>query len=236
MTRLFFGPFGLRVVLVALILSLALGWLVWARVDLLRNGAEVTLKTAPVDPRDLFRGHYVVLSYDISRLDPRKLQGDDHFSRGMRIFVTLRRGEDGFWHAVALHRRLPKVAPGEHVITGQVRHVAPAGGELFVTYGIETYFVPKARAQALENLQRGDTEAVRALQRQLAELNKKPLPVNESERKAREAEREALSRRLAEARRQARQSLAVLVRLSPYGEAAISGLRIGDQILREAIF
>jgi uncharacterized membrane-anchored protein len=35
----------------------------------LRTGEEVLLKTLPVDPRDLFRGDYVILRYDVSRVD-----------------------------------------------------------------------------------------------------------------------------------------------------------------------
>ena len=34
----------------------------------LRTGTQVTLQTAPIDPRDLFRGEYVVLRYEISTL------------------------------------------------------------------------------------------------------------------------------------------------------------------------
>ena len=35
----------------------------------LKTGQEVLLKVQPVDPRDLFRGDYVVLRYDITRVD-----------------------------------------------------------------------------------------------------------------------------------------------------------------------
>ena len=36
--------------------------------SILRSGTQLTLQTVPVDPRDLFRGEYIVLQYDISRL------------------------------------------------------------------------------------------------------------------------------------------------------------------------
>ena len=38
------------------------------RVQILRDGKEVILLSRPVDPRDLLRGDYVVLVYDISQL------------------------------------------------------------------------------------------------------------------------------------------------------------------------
>jgi len=34
----------------------------------LRTGTQITLQTTPIDPRDLFRGEYVVLRYEISTL------------------------------------------------------------------------------------------------------------------------------------------------------------------------
>ena len=40
------------------------------RVNILRTGTDVTLQTRPVDPRDLLRGDYVTLSYEISRVPP----------------------------------------------------------------------------------------------------------------------------------------------------------------------
>src|SRR5437867_3948101 len=38
-------------------------------------GERVKLKVVPVDPRDFFRGDYVVLSYDFSRFDPASFSG-----------------------------------------------------------------------------------------------------------------------------------------------------------------
>ena len=60
-------PFAWRTAAVALALTLALLWIVSGRVSLLSSGQEVVLQTVPVDPRDLLRGDYVILRYDISR-------------------------------------------------------------------------------------------------------------------------------------------------------------------------
>lgn len=43
-------------------------WPIWA-------GRPVYLKVVPVDPRDLFRGDYVVLGYDLNRLEIRVPEG-----------------------------------------------------------------------------------------------------------------------------------------------------------------
>jgi uncharacterized membrane-anchored protein len=49
----------------ALVQIALLAVMVADRVRILRDGTEVTLQTRPVDPRDILRGDYVVLGYDI---------------------------------------------------------------------------------------------------------------------------------------------------------------------------
>jgi len=60
--------FGMALIVLALGQTLFLGAMIWDRVTLLRSPDVVTLKTAPIDPRDIFRGYYVILSYEISQL------------------------------------------------------------------------------------------------------------------------------------------------------------------------
>jgi hypothetical protein len=61
---------GRKLVLCALLLALVqtgfLGWMIVGRAAVLRDGREVLLKVEPVDPRDLLRGDYVILNYEIS--------------------------------------------------------------------------------------------------------------------------------------------------------------------------
>ena len=53
--------------LTALIQCGILLYMIQSRASILQNGTEVTLKTEPVDPRDLLRGDYVVLGYALLR-------------------------------------------------------------------------------------------------------------------------------------------------------------------------
>ena len=48
------------------------------RTLLLKNGREIVLPIVPVDPRDLFRGEYVRLGYDISTVPAMLLSGPAH--------------------------------------------------------------------------------------------------------------------------------------------------------------
>ncbi len=144
-----------------------------SRARILRNGAEIRLRTAPVDQRDLFRGDYVVLAYDISTV--RAADGADRdLRRGEKVYVSLRAGPDGFAQVVAVARARPSGANGP-VIGGRVLSTgACLGGEdgapcaggrdgLRIAYGIETYFVPQGSGRAIERTDRSRIEVVAAV-------------------------------------------------------------------------
>lgn len=84
----------------AVLQTAALGYMVESRASILRNGKEVLLKTVPVDPRDLLRGDYVILSYDISWLPPALFKdGLPTAPAEATVFVRLAKQPDGFWGA-----------------------------------------------------------------------------------------------------------------------------------------
>lgn len=163
--------FGLAVLALVVGQSLFLGAMVWDRVSLLRSDRVVTLRTAPVDPRDLFRGDYVILNYDISRLQTEELAGEDEFGYGDDIYVEL--AQDGeAWKAVAISHEVPAPAGGHFVIRGKVSSIVPRArvtetpdadesaeplpcpdcGTVGVDYGIESYFVPEGEGRNLEDI------------------------------------------------------------------------------------
>ncbi len=153
-------PLVLRVLAVALVLSGGLVWMIVDRARLLRTGREIVLKTAPMDPRDVFRGHYARLNYEISRI-PRKLMTD--LKPGMRIrsgttiHVLLSPGADGFWHPVQARLAAPKtLGPEQVMLKGRLRwNLAGTGtGDIPVTYGIERYYASRKRALEVERLGR----------------------------------------------------------------------------------
>jgi uncharacterized membrane-anchored protein len=105
------------------------------------TGETVVLKTTPIDPRDLLRGDYVSVSYEISTIDLNKVPGHD----GGTIYVELQRGDDGYWHAVAVHGRREHSFDGTVLLRGDVEgFFGPAStGVIRVHYGIEQVFVPE---------------------------------------------------------------------------------------------
>jgi uncharacterized membrane-anchored protein len=129
--------------LVALQLLL-LGGLIAGKQITLATGEPVLLKTDPVDPRDLFRGDYVALSYEISRLEPWKRSGGS-FKKGDLVYVTLRR-QGRFWVAETADKAPPE--DGRLFIRGRAVQIASDG--MRVEYGIESYFVPEGQGRELE--------------------------------------------------------------------------------------
>lgn len=145
-------PFVLRAVAVAVLLTIALGYMIGERVKILTDGAEIVLKTEPLDPRDLFRGHYARLNYDVSRIKKTALATGEKFSRNDPVFVALAAGDDGYWRVVTASKKYPAPEAGQVVMQGTVRWAYSK--DLRVRYGIEKYFAPKAEALKLEKLTR----------------------------------------------------------------------------------
>ena len=129
------------------------------RVEILREGTEVTLQTRPVDPRDFLRGDYVVLNYDISRLPAGPLQNKPADTRNPIVFVKLAPNRDGLYEAISVYADAVAVKSPEVLIRGRVTYGATCGpmGRVFcdklqVRYNLESYFVPEGEGRKLEQV------------------------------------------------------------------------------------
>lgn len=114
------------------------------------TGKEVLLETEPVDPRDLFRGDYVILQYPISEI-PNLMS----YHAGDTIYVNLEYEEPYWKYASVSDKRDPK--PDQVAIKGKITNQRWGSG-LRVEYGIESYFVPEGKGRHIERLrnQRGE--------------------------------------------------------------------------------
>lgn len=168
-------PLLWRMLAAMLVLAGLILMLVESRARILRSGVEIRLQTAPVDPRDLFRGDYVVLGYTIGRLDTTKLAGDKIFARDQWVYVRVAPGAGGFAEARGVYRALPPVGAGETVLKARVLSTSCARDEggifdcakgvssLNVAYGLESYFVPQGTGLAIERTERARIEVVAAV-------------------------------------------------------------------------
>jgi uncharacterized membrane-anchored protein len=110
-------------------------------------GEEVLLKTAPIDPRDLFRGDYVRLNYDISTVDLLKTSYDHNFTPGETVYAILSKGEK-YWFITHVGHEKPKLKAGEVCIRGNV--LSSFNNRLRIRWGIESYFVPEGKGRPIE--------------------------------------------------------------------------------------
>lgn len=89
------------------------------RAGILRSGQEARLEVVPIDPRDLFRGDYVVLNYRIGTVDvPTNVTTP--FTSGQQVFVTLRPDGNNKSKEVAISAERPAVSGNDIVIAGVV--------------------------------------------------------------------------------------------------------------------
>lgn len=143
--------FGVAILLQCAILVL----MVADRVRILREGREVTLQTRPVDPRDLLRGDYVVLGYDISQLPAGALAGQPTAERNPVMFVKLAPDANGLYQAVSVHTEPVTVTAPEVLIRGRIVYSCGSTSRTFcdklqIRYGLESYFVPEGEGKKLE--------------------------------------------------------------------------------------
>lgn len=119
------------------------------RVTPLLAGDTIFVRVVPVDPRDLFRGDYVVLGYDFSRVPPTGIEGlaDSDWQReqqwlGLTIYVTLVPEPDGkHWRAERFSISQP--TSGKYLrgrITGPGR----------LEFGIEAYYLQEGQGSKYE--------------------------------------------------------------------------------------
>lgn len=136
-----------------------LGWVIAGRAAILRNGTEVLLKVEPVDPRDLLRGDYVSLGYEISNI-PVKLIANVPDGRSTSdeqpVVVRVKKGMDGYWHTeTAWLDAAPAPAGTDEVdIVGHIGagwNLRDEGATVSPDYGIERFYLPEGEGLAIQN-------------------------------------------------------------------------------------
>ncbi len=137
---------------------LVLGWMIFERESVLRHGRILYLATQPVDPRDPFRGDYVRLDYELSRVasnDCRDsllnwMAASTNYAtrktwKNRRIYAAVKIDE----RQVAHLQYVSDQRPAEGLfIRGRVAGLSPY--QLMARYGIEAYFVEQNQGRPIE--------------------------------------------------------------------------------------
>jgi len=96
------------------------------------TGKNVVLATEPVDPFDPFRGQYMTINYEISRINLNDIQ---EVEKGDSVYVLLKEDEQGIWRYKDFSLSKPSK---EYFIKGKVERIY--GDTARVKYGIEQFF------------------------------------------------------------------------------------------------
>lgn len=144
---------------------LALAWMAGQREWIVATGPTVWLRTAPVDPRDMFRGDYVTLAYDISTIPAAKIGPalkaeldalNEHdgrrrsLNREIELYVHLETDPESDVARIGLTDLVPPASG--LFIKGRVRAYLGQGqgGLTGVKYGIDAFFVEQGKGRELE--------------------------------------------------------------------------------------
>ena len=109
----------------------------------LSHGRTIMLETRRVDPRDLLRGDYLILNYNISDV-PKNLFSppvEPDLPYGTKIFVALVPGTNQFYHATRASINEFAPATNEVVLCGRSDERWRSSNSIHVAYGIENYYV-----------------------------------------------------------------------------------------------
>lgn len=131
---------------IILIWILILGGFLFYQQNRLVGGHDIWVKPQPVDPRDLFRGDYVIFTYDFSQLQADRFFNNQNEMQNV-VYAVLQKKEqyyelDYFTTIYPSHKDAiflkGKAVEGLHDGTA-------------ITYNIESYFVPEGEGKEHEN-------------------------------------------------------------------------------------
>ena len=148
-----------RIAAATVLLTGILGWMVVDRVRLLASGREIVLPIRPVDPRDLLKGDYARLGFDISTVDPAMMPAAPPLPSNVvyqrqpprTVYVTLEQQPDQSWKPVAVALRFPTAHAANQIV---LRGTTQSWDQRLISYGIERYFVPEGTGGRIEDLAR----------------------------------------------------------------------------------
>lgn len=140
------------IVLAVLMQIVVLIYMAGEREYILRNGKVIYLRTAPIDPRDLFRGDYVRLNYEISSIPAASLPGigTAGLIKGEKVYVNLTETTNGLYELERVSKEPPSA--GIYLVgrSPYAYRYGRFGYPLTLIYGIEAYFVQQGRGHEIE--------------------------------------------------------------------------------------
>jgi uncharacterized membrane-anchored protein len=147
---------------------------------LLHSGRELVVQTAPIDPRDIFRGDYVRLDYLFSRLPLARIDASltrGGVRKGQVVYLGMQVDAQGVARADKVYAEPPAGAFLRGYAAsdwpfrgfqGSSRAFPDSPAPLQLRYGIEQYYVQQGRGHELERLRGGRNDFQRPMLVRLA--------------------------------------------------------------------
>jgi uncharacterized membrane-anchored protein len=146
---------------------------------IVNTGTEVWLKTRPIDPRDMFRGDYIQLDYDINHVSGVYNYDSNKYSTGDTVYASLDKQFGEKYFSVLSynlsHDKCPDY-PSTLCIKGRVVSISTQNQtntsspdqynensgpiNLVLDYGINQYFVKEGSGQRITNSDKGEVKVV----------------------------------------------------------------------------
>jgi uncharacterized membrane-anchored protein len=169
-------------ILVCLAQLAAPAWLLIRQERTLRHGDAFRFECVPVDPHDVFRGHYLALGFARTTVDA---PADVRFSPGERVYVRIEQDKDGFARLTDPSKLPPSDGPflrtrvAQAAVNGRLRLRLP-----FDRYYLEENAAPEAEEAYQERTREGAAKVwvevrVRDGHAALEQLYLDDLPANE---------------------------------------------------------
>lgn len=131
------------VILINLVLLLAFfNWSVGEKEQLLASGETVLFELAPVDPRSLMQGDYMLLNYAVAAVNPNEKTSENGY-------CVLKTDQNGIAGKVRLQDKPEPLGKGEKIIKYH------AGSSSNIRLGAESYFFEEGTGEKFEKAKFG---------------------------------------------------------------------------------
>lgn len=146
-----------RILFIIIIQTLILFSIIAFRQWTLNTGTLITLETAPIDPRSLFSGDYVILNYKISQV-PAGKELIDKVKQNETVYVVLK-PSGSYWVAESIETSKLTLSPPMIAVKALVNYKDATN--VYLKYGIENYFIPEGEGKKFENVKLGKNISVK---------------------------------------------------------------------------
>lgn len=120
--------------------------IIWQREKLLSKGKIFTFKTAPVDPKDPFRGKYITLEFEAREI---KITDIHNWKDNQTVYVTLLNDKQGYATIDGIFKQKP--ADKTDYIRASVDYIS-TDSIVYINYPFKRYYMEESKAPRAEEL------------------------------------------------------------------------------------